>query len=193
MLHLILGKIHACWKPVVAVAVAGALLLPVPAFAFTWLTDWGIFDSQTRRVPTPNVTTSDFDSGGNLTVDMGQFGSKHPFSSQMVALRAFSVDNPTETLNLADSFESLQKFSDLKVNVVAINLNNFRGGVSVLDNAVLSAGPQPQDFQYANQTSTTLTQGIYVLMVSVKYQSNRFGLRNYFVDASPFSFTFNGI
>jgi hypothetical protein len=192
MLFPVLGRILVYWKPVMAGAVALALFIPVPGYAFTWLSDWSVFQNQTGGAPAAVVSSSQFDSGGTLTIDMGQYQAHAPYSSHVTTYAAFTVDNPTETLSLVDSFQSLQKNSTEKLKVGVVSLDNYSHYVLDTNTSKVN-GFHSNYFDYSNSASQTLQAGTYILVVTVKYDTNRFKLRSSTIDVSPFSFTFTSI
>jgi hypothetical protein len=193
MVHTILGRGKGHWKAALAAFIAMPLLLPLPAFALTWLNDWHIKQTQTGGAPSAQVSSGDFQNGGFLTIDMGGYLTTGKTSSKVTATRDFKANSTAEALQVAESFQTWLHNDKLTVTVQAkpVGGGHTLNFPSVNENA--SGLSNYRFVDYSNTTTKNLSKGkTYELIVTISYHKNRFG-RGGYIDVSPFSFTFTGV
>jgi hypothetical protein len=180
------------WKQTLAAGLAALLLLPLPVFAFTFVTPWTVFQNQTGLNPPPLATASaqDLSNGGLLNIDVGTYGTFTRGSTTVYALRDFYISQPTESVYIGETFQAALYNSWTLSDVFVTPITP---GNPYYQTAPVGAGQgnSPGFASYLGVNSTTLPQGLYGAAVVVHFTANnRFG---YYFNSSPFLFSFTGL
>jgi hypothetical protein len=185
----ILGKgLKRSWKKALGGLVLGFLLLPLPAFAGGFLTNWGLFQKQTGSAPHATYSADDHVNGGSLTINLGSYGNAG--SSTVIASNFYYADYPSQVMTITEGVQAALKDANLKSDVTVLPISPgdplyFTPPVGVW------AANSHQSLNYNNSSTTYLPGGIYWVVVKIKSTNyNRFARTH---DISPFTFTFTGI
>jgi hypothetical protein len=120
-LGTIAGKVQgrARVKHVIAGVAALALLLPVPAFALTFLGPWSFVRTSTGGAPLAVTSFVDTPLGGTeLMIDMGSFLSPTAATSEVTATREFvTTGNRAESVFISQAFATAMQNANLSVNI----------------------------------------------------------------------------
>jgi hypothetical protein len=172
-------------------------LLPVPAYAFTFLGSW-IFRRSQAASPLIIPTAGDFANGGFLDFDMGfvppDSGGLPASLSTIWATRNFTITNPFEAVTLDQSFVTLFRGADTNVTVRITKLSGNQVPLNL-------ARKDTAGIRYSRlvggrtRNSVNIGAGDYAVSIRVRYRRNRIGLWDNSLPpvASPFTFTFTGM
>lgn len=177
------------WRRALVGVVMAATLLPVPAFALTFLGTWTISQTQTGfNVPAAQAIAADTPTGGSLTVDMGLYTGAGRATSEVTATRLFQVSNPSELVTIAQSFSTGLS----RTGVVATVTIEPISGTGDLITSELSAkgGGTPQLVTRSATDQATLTGGLYRVVINIRYIKEPDGAWN---NISPHRFDFTGV
>ncbi len=197
------------WKSLMAVAVLGLVLAPMPAFGFTFLTDWQFFVTSTYGPAHAPITSSNDVPGGasSLFVDMNVApqapkltdpgGGSPTQISYVTAVRTFHVTG-TENIQIGRSFQTLLQGAQLSMFVYVKGLAaGDTTRVNVGQDVNLRAGIKfPHLYTMAPTLNTIqLGEGDYSMNIVIRYRKNRLGFwdNSSPKPGSPHSFSFQSI
>jgi hypothetical protein len=190
---LLAARLAKRWKQVLAAGLAALLLVPLPVFAFTFVTPWSVFQNYSGPNPPPPATALAQDISSNtglLQINMGTTGTFTRGSTTVYALRDFYISQPTETVYIGETFQagliSSYTLSDVFVQPIT-------PGDPTYNTAPVGfiAGNSGGVANYLGVNTAVLPQGLYGVAVVVHFTANnRF---SYYTNTSPFLFSFTGM
>lgn len=173
-------------KSLAGAVVSAALLLPVPAFAITFLGSWSFSQSQSSGVSAATTSSTDTATGGALTINMGKINNKKNASSSITATRQFTA---TAGQNLVVDREFITSLTNagLSVSLTVKDASN----ATVYSYSLNQPVPTTGSITDPGAGYTALAGGTYSVSITITHTTGSTS-GNWDNTASAYTFSFNG-
>jgi hypothetical protein len=183
------------WTRMILSTLTVLVLLPVPALALTFLTDWDI-RTETRNAPSPTVLAGDTSSQGTFfQVNFGENTRPQVASALVTGVRDFAITTDRQAVGFFRSVEALLENSSINFGFRIVNLANQREVLSFRRSE--DAGPVRTRFNELVGFTANLARGSYQITLDVGFEKTAAGSWDntgaIAGQGSPFQFEFLGI